>query len=488
MSQLQLPTNVAAYGAAASRARPKSTTSLINYYAGREGVRVALFLGAHALLGLVLNKNPTGATLHALLVLAVGMFWALFSPRAERVAYVGAYITGAEVLWRMTSAGVNWEFAKYAIVLVFLIRMIRLPGLKWPALPFIYFTLLLPSCALTIANPGLIISEWMGMLSFILSGSLTLVVCAWFFFNLKLSPTQLQRLFIVLMAPIISIATVAFYSMVTRDRLVFYESSMLSTSGGFGPNQVSTILGLGALLALLGILDKNSGRFIKGLLLGTMLFLAVQCALTFSRSGLYNAAMGAVAAILFLIKDPRARARFAVLAGSLFVVTYFFIIPLLDAFTGGAIISRFESLDTTGRTELAMIELNAWFEHPLLGVGPGQMRTAYEEGFRSNIPTHTEYTRLLAEHGFFGLIALLILFTMLTRNLFRSRTDSNKAVAAALIGWGLLYMLGAAMRLAAPSFILGVTFVTITTKNAKEIAPRLARQFVRRNAAPSASG
>src|SRR5262245_60410610 len=68
----------------------------------------------HAPLAILMKGSPRLATIHALGALALGLWWAGPGRRFDRVAYVGAYITGAEVLWRMCDAYVVWEFGKYA--------------------------------------------------------------------------------------------------------------------------------------------------------------------------------------------------------------------------------------------------------------------------------------------------------------------------------------------------------------------------------------
>src|SRR5215212_5421371 len=79
---------------------------------------LVVFLIAHIPLAFLLRQSAALATLHALATLGIGLLWACFDRRQERTVYVIAYITGAEVLWRMTDARVFWEFGKYAIVLI----------------------------------------------------------------------------------------------------------------------------------------------------------------------------------------------------------------------------------------------------------------------------------------------------------------------------------------------------------------------------------
>src|SRR5205085_12507641 len=87
-------------------------------------------------------------------------------------------------------------------------------------------------------------------LSFNLSVPLALMVSVWFFSHLKVTPQQLHRILLALICPIIGIAVIALKGIVTAKDLVFINDSNFATSGGYGPNQVSAILGLGPIAAL----------------------------------------------------------------------------------------------------------------------------------------------------------------------------------------------------------------------------------------------
>jgi O-antigen ligase len=112
----------------------------------------------------------------------------------------------------------------------------------------------------------------------------------------------------------------------------------------------------------------------------------------------------------------------------------------------------------TGRDELIRDELEIFLNYPALGVGPG-MSEYYHYKFR--VGSHTEYSRLLAEHGLFGLSSILILLVSIWLNLRKEHTNLGKAIVASFSLWSLLFMSSAAMRLVAPAFIFGVGFATI---------------------------
>jgi O-antigen ligase len=422
-----------------------------------------LFLAAHIPFALLIARSSVVATVHALVTLAVGLWWAKSGRRIERVAAVGAYITGAEVLWRMNSALIFWEFGKYAVAAIFLVALVRRGRCKFPGLVLLYFLLLLPSSLIVLAN-----REWAEarqQVSFYLSGPFALTVCACFFLQTKLSAELLQRVLVALIAPVICIATVTLFGMVTATALNFGSTSNFATSGGYGPNQVSAILGLGALVSLLLTIDDKINVYLKVIFLLGTLFLAVQSAITFSRGGIYTALFGAALAFAFLIRDSRTRLKFMTVAAVLFLVANFIVLPRLDMFTGGALSARFRNLETTGRDTLFWADLQVWREHPVLGVGPGEAdgyrKAIYGDLFKYGVAAHTEFSRLLSEHGIFGLAALMAVLLASVRRLRRHRSHKAKAVAAAMIGWALVFWLHMAMRLVAPCFTFGLAFAVL---------------------------
>ena len=204
-----------------------------------------LFIGAHVPLAMLIKKHSPYAMWHALAVLVVGVLLALRRRHFEGVACVAAYITGAEVFWRMRRAEIPWEFGKYAVALVLLIALVRTPRPRRDWLPIAYFLLLLPSALLTIM--GLDATEARDQLSFNLSGPLALALCAAFFHSLRFSKRELRWIYASLIGPIVSIAWIGAVMLDKAQLDEFANDSNAIGSGGFGPNQVSAVLGLGIL-------------------------------------------------------------------------------------------------------------------------------------------------------------------------------------------------------------------------------------------------
>jgi hypothetical protein len=357
----------------------------------------------------------------------------------------------------MAGAHVFWEFGKYATATLFVLSVFRQGAIKRPGLPLLYFAFLMPSTVLTAA--AFDFQEARSEISFNLSGPSTLAVSLWFFSHVKLAPEQFRRLFLMILAPAIGVGTVTLVSTLGAADLTFTGESNFVTSGGFGPNQVSAILGLGAMLAFLLLLHGSSGLWFKMVVLAAIVFLGTQSAMTFSRSGLYCAGGGALLAAVWLVRDTHARVRCLMIAAVMFVVVEYAVLPYLDALTDEALTRRFENTDSTGRSSIISADLNIWATHPLLGIGPGSAMNARELA-RGRVAAHTEFSRMLAEHGLCGLAALGLLVIAAVRNLKQARGAPAKAVVASAIGWSILFMLSNAMRLAAPAFLFGLSAAT----------------------------
>ena len=413
------------------------------------------FAALHVPLGIAVYYVPVLALVHGLATVAIAFVWACKARNLDRVACAAAYIVGAEVLWRMARVPLFWEFGKYAVGCVLLVAAIRAGRATAPLLSSLYFVLLIPSAALTVLNdsPG----SARAYISFNLSGPFALAAAAWFFSQIRLTPDRLLRVLLSALIPLISISSLTIFSILTAGSIVFTTESNLATSGGFGPNQVSAALGLGALIAFATAASSGTAASFRLLMLLVGLLFAGQSMLTFSRGGIYNAAAAGAIAFVFLLRDARSRVALAAVAIVVLVALPVVVMPRLDAFTDGALSARFSSFDLTNRGELAKLDLDIWGDNTLLGVGPGQAGY-YRERAGRYAAAHTEYTRMLAEHGLFGLVSMLLLFASVVLNVRRISDARVRALIAALAGWALVFMLDKAMRTAAPAFMLGLAF------------------------------
>ena len=402
------------------------------------------------------------ATLHALGTLVLGVMF-LAKRRSDLAFYLVGYLAGAEVLWRICSAQTNHEYAKFAGVLLLLgigMRKLELRRATWAVF---YFLLLLPSVFITLDELPLNIAR--KRLSFNLSGPLTLATAVVVLSNLKISAVQLRRFILAFIYPLIGICTCIFISLIQADQLNFSTQSNFETSAGFGPNQVSSVLAMGAILSYLFYMLFLNKRLFKSPLLQrqiaiglTALFL-LQSAFTFSRSGLYMAVISIVVSGVVLLREAEARKKFLINGVLFTLIGSFLILPYLNRFTEGAFIARYMETDSTGRTEILSLELELWKKNWLLGVGPGMRVYHVDEEVAS--AAHTEYTRMIGEHGLLGFIALIFMVSGVAMRWTHIKDYRSRAIALALICCAVLFWGANGMRIFAPQLLFALAFVNI---------------------------
>lgn len=420
-----------------------------------------LLILLHIPLGVFLYNAGALALLHPIIVFAIGMRHALIvEEKLEKSAQIAAYIVGAEILWRMAGVPIFWEFGKYGAAFIMITAIVRRGLWKIPAFAVFYFVLLLPSCFVTLTQQNF--TNARNMISFNLSGPFFLLVCAWFFSHLKVTQTELRKLLLAFIIPLMSVAVTTFFYTVTTAEIEFTGESNFATSGGFGPNQVSAMLGLGLFLCIACfLLFKNTLHY--SIFFGALavLFLA-QGMLTFSRGGVYNAVGGILAIVFIQMRNLKEGIRRFLPIIGIVVLFLIIIFPFLNNFTGGALQERFEDQEATGRLEIVEADADIFAENPFLGVGVGN---AYEARGKFLYPhkavSHTEFSRLIAEHGIFGIFSIGALIFMVIFNFRRQTSDFGKAFIAGFVMWSALFMLNAGMRLAAPSIILGIIYLTL---------------------------
>lgn len=417
-----------------------------------------LFILAHIPLALVLDLSSLLSAIFATIVLLFAFSVAFRADTDEQVAYVVTYLLGAEVLWRMTEAWhyyIPWEFAKYAIVGTILIRLLRKNSTKLDAWLVLFGVLLIPAAVTTLFYFPTFVAARQA-LSFNLSGLFTFLICAWFFSNISFDRNSFANLVVFLVGPVISIGVLSLKGILTAN-IQWITESNFAASGGFGPNQVSAALGLGVLFIwLLVSADILKWKTARYSLLSIGVWLLAQGILTFSRGGVLTAGVAIGVVSLHLLFERRRNKQIIGLFSIAATVLVAVVIPRLERITDYTLAARYAetSVEATGRLNIAQEDIAIFRENPLLGVGVG-LSAEY-----LGIAAHTEFSRILAEHGLLGAIAILILlFFAARRYLSPANSLLERAVVAGLMAWAVVDMLHSAMRIAAPGVLLAMAFV-----------------------------
>lgn len=425
-----------------------------------EGINIRQ-LAVIAALGLSSSFNPiTISVVWAFVVLAC--LYGLFFKKIEYVWYAIAASPFLEVWGRMVKRApfVPMEMGKYflvfAILLLFYEQIIRNKPARLYSTGMLIIVFLLPSLLVNLS--GFSRDQWVFNVLSILQLSLLLIITARERWDIERFCRTVQ----VGLTPIIAI--LIFLSLRTPNyaNIDFSLSANKAASGGFGSNQVSTILGMGIVFTVLLMLLKRplfSVNWANYALLGYLLFRGL---LTFSRGGMVVAALAVfIAAVPIIFTNMRSFVRN--MAIILIIIGMGFVIfSKVNDLTGNQLLLRYEgetkgtatgSKDktintvTSGREVIFMADIDIFENNPIFGVGPGgAVELRYDYGFEDRTAAHIEYTRLLSEHGIGGLCVIFVMLIFPIVWIRKQRVGIWRGVSAGLFTIGILTCLHSAMR------------------------------------------
>ena len=434
--------------------------------------KAEIYLVLNIAVAMIMLFNSKLSTGYSVIIVLVGLYKIMSNKNADGSAhYFAAYVVGIEVLFRMNSGGFGYEYGKYAVM--FLLTVGFLVESKNKKLPYIFLFFLLMFLPSIPSADFETFDLTRQMVSFNLSGPFTLGVATIYFYKRRLNPAQLRKLLLAMLYPIAAMSIFVYFKSGSLDELEYTTESNFDASGGFGPNQVSTVFGLGILIIALAYflnIKLFKLKFINILLLVGFLIRGLA---TFSRGGML-APM--VAIILCIIIMALTDSSFKVRIGK---VVYAFLIIFVLAFlgfnyvndvSGGLLEMRFkgESMYNaeksnllSGRDEIFLADLEVFSDNALTGVGPGMSHQVRSQTLGIDAAAHIEYSRMLAEHGLFGVIAIMILLIFPLQYFFGLKSIDDKILMIMCLGFVFVTLGHAAMRTAASGFVYGLAFLTI---------------------------
>ena len=394
--------------------------------------------------------SPLFGTIHAIITFIVGIYFAATDDKPYRAIYTIGYILGVELLWRGTGTNIFWEFGKYSTLFIITVLFFRSLHLqKYDLRGLLFIVLLVPSSFL-------LKSFDREAISFALAGPFVLGISVMYFSQISINRKILTKFMIITLLPILGLSVFIGSSVLTAGFIDYSSAYNLGVStAGIGPNQVSSILGLGALISFtLYNLNKDEKLF-KWVFLSFTIILLIQTVLTFSRGGFWTSIGAIIGFSFYLLTSKKHIFPFILLSIIISLSFYFIIYPQLNKFTKYSLESRFGDIEPTGRIEIINAELIAFAEFPILGVGPGQSRYFHQLTWRES-NAHTEYSRLLAEHGVFGLISILMLSSIVFSRIRLKCDNIEKGFIVGFTIFSLLFMFHSATRLVAPAILFGL--------------------------------
>ncbi len=425
----------------------------------------------HAVIALIIFALPFLSKVYALLIPVIGFFVVYRTKnKNNEVLIVAAYMVGVEVFLRMTGGNFNNEYVKMNVLFFMLLGM-SYSNFSMNAFVYWAFLLLLVPGILVTSLTADFNADIRKLLVFNLSGPVCLAISAIYMYKRRILFTDLQNVIIAMGLPVITTATYLFLYTPSIKDVVTGTSSNFATSGGFGPNQVSTILGLGmfVLFTQLVLFSKSKKQIIlNGIML---LFLSYRAVVTFSRGGVITAVVMIICLLflLYFFSNARGRGKFTLI----FIVTALMaggIWSYSSLQTSGLINKRYANQDAAGRTKKDRLggregimdaELKLFMENPVIGTGAGMGKQLRKESFGMEVASHNEITRMLSEHGLFGIFGLLILF--IAPFIVYINNRQHLYFLSFYFFW-LLTINHAAMRTAAPAFVYALSLLLVQVK------------------------
>lgn len=366
-----------------------------------------------------------------------------------------AYLCGIEILARIakTSPFVPYEFAKYAFLALGIVGLIKFAQTRLtPGIVIVLLTI-----------PGLFLISVEGFREKLVNsflGIFLLGLISHLYHDKRLSNKQLESVFRNFLYGIIAIATAVTVRTPSFSELQFELGANFATSGGFGSNQVSTILGAGFMVISLAFLLRMTLFPIKVGDIAIALFFIFRALLTFSRGGVLGGLLSV--ALAYIVPGSNSGMRkiktsYLVLIG----LGFYGVFALVNFITQNTITQRYRgetyttqigqkevsaTTITSGRTDLMTAEFKMFIEDPILGTGPGGGEEGRYKYYGARTASHTEITRLLAEHGIPGVLMVLIFLFFPVFRVLHLKTKRERMLATAFFTLAIFSSFHASMR------------------------------------------
>ncbi len=388
---------------------------------------------------------------------------------AQLCLVLAAYIGGAEIVWRQARASVPYQLGPYLMIMLSVLAVL----LIFPAInstgrkALLYIGLLVPSAAVTVSATA---GNARQLLAFSLAGPTAIAALVVWLSQTAVAPWLYRRVLWALaisgVGPLTIAATNLNDYLGTGEQLTFSNASNFTASGGFGPVQVSSVLGLTVLACVILVLVEIETTA-RALAAAVGVAAGVQSLLTFSRGGMFATAFAVAGLALAQTTNREGRRRVGAIIVAIFALGYFVIVPRIDSFTQGAFTERFTDSET-GRTDLATNDIEVFKRHALFGVGPGMtkyQRLSYDvcrlrsDACKDEASSHTEFTRMMSEHGSIGVLSIVILLSMAWTAVVRG--GPSRFLSVSFVVWALAQMFYANVRVVAVAFAFGLAFVRV---------------------------
>jgi len=422
-------------------------------------------------------------------VLMATFIISLFRPENARfnLLVVICYTMTIEVLGRGVHANpyIPTEVGKYAGVVLFALGLV----LGGPIKKISIYGVMLIFASL----PGLLFSESLERKSIVFNyfGPLALFLGVIFCSRQILTFSQFKALLRITIYGIFPLACFAMFKAAEFDKIDYGVTANYEASAGSITNQVSTLMGAAiGIMALMYLSNQKMFRY-QAIDLAVLGLFLVRGLLTFSRGGMISAGM----AIVLLIIWPKAKSAWQdkqirmrnVPIANLFISAILMaaLVLAVNIYTNNYLLYRYQgrteaslrsgfvrdkdrSLEQWSSGRLAIVEsdLRMFLGNPFVGVGVGGSREKrHEYGGPKNHAAHVELSRMLAEHGLFGLLMVFMVFIYPFARLFGEPNNYVRSVRIVLLVMALSASFHNAMRTMITPVLFGFAFIRLIPDN-----------------------
>jgi len=420
----------------------------------------------HVVIGFLAVSHLFAST-YSFIIMIVGILMILKNAnKGEEAALWTAYLVGSEVFLRMTNGLYFYELNKY-LVIIFLIIGLIIEKKKHNITPIYLVYLLLLLVGIAFTNVPYFVSL-RKVIAFNLGGPVVLGISAIYFYKRKYTKHQIFRILYYLTLPVFSMVTYMYFKTPDLADIKFGGAANATTSGGFGPNQVATILGFAVFIvaAFLYVKERLTGFLSLDILV--LVYFAYRGLLTFSRGGMMAAGAALITFAIIMISGEKNKLynffKYSIILSFIMLGIWLY----TSNVTGGMIENRYANKSAkgikkkdiaTGRVALFEAQLEAFYSHPFVGIGVGGTKYYSSTNLRG-ITSHDEIGRLISEHGLIGIFLLILLLVVPLPNIL----SQNYYARAFLISFYLFWFLTinhSAMRIAFPGWIYGLSLIQI---------------------------
>ncbi len=427
-----------------------------------------LFIAIHIVIGFLatLSWFPK---IYGIVIISVSIVLIIVSKnKNEEALMFSSYLIGTEVFTRMVKGFFLYETGKYGVILFLFLGVILGSFKQKFSLQFVFYLLLLfLGVVFTQVPEGESIRN---AISFNLSGPIVLGVTAFYCYKRPISKKNILNVLFLMLLPLFSMVTFLYFR--TRDikEIVFGGVASFETSGGFGPNQVATAIGLGVFIITIFMVKREKLSGFKILDALFLIYFIYRGLLTFSRGGIIAAGIAIGLFSFFYILSQNGTLKMVL---KYLITSFIFFLSIwiyTSNITGGMLDNRYAGKNargvqkediTSGRIDIINIQFKNFLSEPLgIGVGNGKYkRQLSNENIAAT--SHNEAGRLIEEHGLIGLILLIGLLIIPLFNFYTSDNYQRAFIISFYALW-FLTINHSAMRIAFPGFIYALSLIIIT--------------------------